>query len=93
MEARIYAGIAALVLAALAVTAAAIDMAGRDAPEPWGADARSEIETPEFDPLRDELRRCQEIGGQAAEDPVCLAAWAEARRRFLGQSPDRKGLR
>jgi conjugative transfer region protein TrbK len=35
------------------------------------------------DPLLGELRRCQSSGAAAAEDPGCLRAWAENRRRFM----------
>lgn len=35
------------------------------------------------DPHRAELQRCQTLGAGALEDPSCLDAWAEKRRRFL----------
>lgn len=41
--------------------------------------------SPEGDPLRAELVRCQGIGGAGANDPACLRAWAENRRRFLSR--------
>ncbi len=41
--------------------------------------------SPEADPLRPELVRCQGIGGAGANDPACLRAWAENRRRFLSR--------
>ncbi|MBJ6722731.1 putative entry exclusion protein TrbK-alt, partial [Bacillus sp. PR5] len=37
------------------------------------------------DPLRETLRRCQQLGEAAASDAECLAAWAESRDRFLGR--------
>lgn len=37
------------------------------------------------DPLMNKLRDCQLAGEAAGSDPGCLAAWAENRRRFLGQ--------
>lgn len=37
------------------------------------------------DPLRAELARCGSIGEAGARDTSCLRAWAENRRRFLGQ--------
>ena len=37
------------------------------------------------DPLQAKLRSCQLAGQAAGSDPGCLAAWAENRRRFLGQ--------
>ena len=36
-------------------------------------------------PLDAELTRCSAIGEAATRDPACLNAWAESRRRFLGQ--------
>ncbi|MHB0711055.1 putative entry exclusion protein TrbK-alt, partial [Roseomonas mucosa] len=40
---------------------------------------------PPTDPLRETLRRCQQLGEAAASDTDCLAAWAESRDRFLGR--------
>ena len=37
------------------------------------------------DPLQAILRSCQLAGQAAGSDPGCLAAWAENRRRFLGE--------
>ena len=37
------------------------------------------------DPLRAELARCGAMGEAGGRDPACLHAWAENRRRFLGQ--------
>lgn len=31
-----------------------------------------------------ELARCQTLGRRAEDDPGCIAAWAENRRRFIG---------
>jgi conjugative transfer region protein TrbK len=39
--------------------------------------------SPDGDPLRAELVRCQGIGAAGANDLDCLRAWAENRRRFL----------
>ena len=33
--------------------------------------------------LRAELRRCRDLGPEAAGDPACEAAWVESRDRFL----------
>ena len=33
------------------------------------------------------LRRCQQLGEAAENDPACLATWAENRDRFLGRTP------
>ena len=40
---------------------------------------------PARDPLRVELARCGAMGEAGGRDPSCLHAWAENRRRFLGQ--------
>ena len=39
------------------------------------------------DPLTQALARCQVIGSAAQDDPACLAAWAENRRRFFSYRP------
>lgn len=41
------------------------------------------------DPLGDELGRCADMRDAALEDAACLSAWAENRRRFMGQ-PNRQ---
>lgn len=81
--------IAAIVFVALAITAAAIDMVRRDRAAPSPSSQPGIIETPVPDPLRERLARCQELGEAAAGDAECLAAWAENRRRFLGQDRER----
>jgi conjugative transfer region protein TrbK len=40
-----------------------------------------------FDPLAEELQRCQSIATQARDDAACEAAWAESRRRFFTYPP------
>ncbi len=42
------------------------------------------VAEPDGDPLAATLRDCGARGEQALESPVCRAAWAEKRRRFLG---------
>ncbi len=88
MDLRSTAGIAAIILAAVALTATAVQMTRgvRDAP------ARMEPAlAPAEDPLRAEQRRCQAMGEAAARDPGCLAVWAETRDRFLGRPPTAMG--
>lgn len=34
--------------------------------------------------LHGELARCQTLGRRAEDDPGCIAAWSENRRRFFG---------
>jgi len=88
MDARSTAGIAAIILAAAALTAAAVQMTlgDRTAPARTGP-----VLAPAEDPLRAEQRRCQAMGEAAARDPGCLAVWAETRERFLGRPPAAMG--
>jgi len=84
MDARSTASIAAIILAATALTAAAVQMTRGDRTAP----ARTgPALTPAEDPLRAEQRRCQAMGEAAARDPGCLTVWAETRERFLGRPP------
>lgn len=34
-----------------------------------------------------ELARCQSLGRKAQDDPACIAAWAQNRKRFFGVAP------
>ena len=88
MDGKMLARLAAVVFIAIAVTATAIDMARKD--EPSAPPPASALQPPP-DPLRDSLRRCQQLGEAAASDADCLAAWAESRRRF--HSSDRSEAR
>jgi conjugative transfer region protein TrbK len=74
----------AVVFVAIALTVTAIDMARKD--EPSAPPPASSFQPP-ADPLRESLRRCQQLGEAAASDADCLAAWAESRDRFLGRTP------
>lgn len=40
----------------------------------------------DVDPVRRELRRCQNLGAAGADDARCLKAWAVARSRFFRSS-------
>jgi conjugative transfer region protein TrbK len=55
----------------------------RSPPTTVEAAAGAATGSPDVDPLRVELVRCQGIGAAGANDPDCLRAWAENRRRFL----------
>lgn len=89
MDGKVLTRIGAIVCVSIAMTAAVIDMARRDAPAPNRPSPAIGVETPRSDPLRESLVRCQGIGEAATRDPDCLAAWAENRRRFLGLSEGR----
>ena len=82
MDGKMLARLGAVVFVAIALTVTAFDMARKDEPSaPLPASALQ----PPPDPLRDSLRRCQQLGEAAASDADCLAAWAESRDRFLGR--------
>ena len=85
MEGKVLARIAAIVFVAVAITATVIEMTREDvstAPTPSAPSLQ-----PPTDPLREGQRRCQRLGEAAANDPECLAIWAETRDRFLGRAP------
>ena len=44
------------------------------------------VEESDVDPVRTELRRCQNLGMSGADDARCLRAWAEMRSRFFRSS-------
>jgi conjugative transfer region protein TrbK len=81
MDGKTLARLAAVVFVAIAITATAIEMSRKEEPaEPW---ASTPPLSPQSDPLRDELSRCQALGEAGPSDPFCRRAWAENRRRFL----------
>ncbi|MDK8874658.1 putative entry exclusion protein TrbK-alt [Paracoccus sp. SSJ] len=82
MDGKMLARLGAVVFVAIAVTATAIDMARKDEPS---APPPAPAFQPPADPLRETLRRCQQLGDAAASDADCLAAWAQSRDRFLGR--------
>ncbi|MGH7022267.1 MAG: putative entry exclusion protein TrbK-alt [Caulobacteraceae bacterium] len=69
----------AMVLAVLIVALAAVFVLREVAKAPV-----SRVEAPATaDPLAPALARCQTLGTKAENDPACLAAWAQNRRRFF----------
>lgn len=86
MDGKMLARLGPVVFIATALTVTAIDMARKDEPPaPRPAPALQ----PSADPLRESLRRCQQLGEAAVSDPDCLATWAESRDRFLGRNEAR----
>lgn len=83
MDGKTLARIGAVVFVAFAVVATAIEV-NRPADR---ADDQTTQRPPLVtrDPLDAELTRCSGIGEAGSRDPSCLKAWAENRRRFLGQ--------
>ena len=84
MDGKMLARLGAIVFVSFAITATAIEMTRKETP-PEMEHARA-VE-PARDPLREEQRRCQQLGQKAAEDSECLRVWAESRDRFLGRNP------
>jgi len=83
MDGKILARIGAVVFIAVALTVTGIEMSSKvDEPDALATRDRSIASQ---DPLASELRRCSGIGEAGPRDPGCLKAWAESRRRFLGQ--------
>ncbi|MGO4712174.1 putative entry exclusion protein TrbK-alt [Bradyrhizobium sp. 2TAF24] len=84
MDGKLLARFGAIALVAVAITATAIELTRKDealAPPPV------RLVQPERDPLRENQRRCQQLGQKAADDAQCLRVWAETRDRFLGRTP------
>jgi conjugative transfer region protein TrbK len=84
MDGKTLARIGAIIFVAIAITATVIEMTRKD--EPAQTPSAPAFQPP-ADPLREALRRCQQLGEAAVNDPGCLATWAESRDRFLGRSP------
>ena len=76
--------IGAIVFVAFAITATAIGWVRKDEAQDPGIAQPAQLA---IDPLRAELARCQDLGEAGPRDATCLAAWATARRRFLGDGP------
>ena len=75
--------IGAVVFVAFAITATALGLVRKDVVQDTSI---GQPALPVTDPLRAELTRCQELGEAGPRDTTCLAAWATARRRFLGDT-------
>ncbi len=88
MDGAMLARLGAVIFVVIAGTAALLEI-GREekALEP------SPIRTVEAtrDLLRDEQRRCQQLGEAAAQDAECLKVWALTRDRFLGRPAPNEG--
>jgi conjugative transfer region protein TrbK len=83
MDGKTLARIGAVIFVAVAVVATAIEVNRKpDSSDNAPAVAHS---SPLRDPLDAELVRCSGIGEAGPRDPSCLRAWADNRRRFLGQ--------
>lgn len=84
MDGKILARLGAIIFVGIAITATVIELARKEEPAPVRS---TPVLQPPSDPLRQSLRRCQQMGEAAISDPECLATWAKSRDRFLGRTP------
>jgi conjugative transfer region protein TrbK len=84
MDEKLLARIGAVGFVTFAITVTAIELSRMDEP-PLYRSAAAATETG-VDPLKTELRRCQQLGEAGTRDPACLQAWADNRDRFLKPS-------
>ena len=84
MDGKMLARLGAIVFVSFAITATAIEMTRKETPPEMG---HARVIEPAHDPLREEQRRCQQLGQAAASDTDCMRVWAESRDRFLGRPP------
>lgn len=87
MHVRFTARVGAYACLGVALAMAALALRGPATPD--DASTPREETAASADPLQARLLRCQQAGEAAGSDRECLAAWAENRRRFLG---DRKSV-
>ncbi len=90
MDGRMLARLAAIVFVAIAITASLIEMSRKDEPVPTLTAPVAQFSD---DPMRADLRRCQQMGRAALDDEDCLATWQRTRDRFLGWDPRTGGGR
>ena len=84
MDGKMLARLSAIIFVAIAITATVIEMTRKEEPEQTLPARALQLR---LDPLRDSLRRCQQLGEAAVSNPNCLATWTESRDRFLGRAP------
>jgi conjugative transfer region protein TrbK len=88
MGGALLARLGAVIFVAIAGTAAVVEMSRKEkAPEP----SPSRTVGAAHDPLREGLRRCQQLGETAANTAECLRVWADSRDRFLGRPASMEG--
>lgn len=88
MDAKLFARIGAVAFVAIAITMSALQLREeRVSALPEVVD----VTDSDSDPLPEQLRHCKAMGEAAARDPICHAAWAEKRRRFLGTKAEVSG--
>lgn len=84
MDGKLLARVGAVVFVTFAITATVIELSRKDEP-PLDRSVAAATDTG-VDPLKTELRRCQQLGEAGTRDPACLQAWADNRDRFLRPS-------
>lgn len=85
MDTKLFARIGAGAFVAIALTMSVLQLR-EERPEPLPE--MITVFEPDGDPLPAQLRACAAMGELALSTPDCRAAWAEKRRRFLGQHGD-----
>jgi conjugative transfer region protein TrbK len=88
MSIRLSARIGAFACLGVALAMGALALREEPKPAPPSFTPSTDLPT---DPLQAKIRSCQLAGQAAGSDPGCLAAWAENRRRFLGNRPPEPG--
>ena len=84
MDGKILARLGAVAFVAIAIVAMVTEIKrSDDRQDGFAAETRS---VRKRDPLDTELSRCSQLGEAGSRDASCLRAWAENRRRFLGQT-------
>lgn len=84
MDGKILARLCTVAFVAIAIVVAAIEInRPNDRQDGFAAETRP---VRKRDPLDTELSRCSSLGEAGSRDASCLKAWAENRRRFLGQT-------
>jgi conjugative transfer region protein TrbK len=84
MHGKLLARIGAVVFVAFAITATVVELTHKDEPPLDRSAAATTSMT--ADPLKAELRRCQQLGDAGVRDAACLQTWADNRDRFLKPS-------
>ena len=83
MDSKLFARIGAGAFVAIAITMAVLELREEPAPPPSAPIAAADGSG---DGAKATLAYCAGLGLEAASVDICTAAWAEERRRFLGQA-------
>jgi len=83
MDSKLFARIGAGAFVGIAITMAVLELSEEPAPPPVDAISAADGSG---DGAKATLGYCSRLGIEAASVDICTAAWAEERRRFLGQA-------